>query len=144
MDAPKTKLRLGKGSHPLCWVLQVEDIHEATKNCGYNPGDLITMSRGDFEWQITVPKDGGLAEGGILPVLIHWPGGRNPADRLTGLQLTHLEITDPNPSNKDSSEIGYSTQINITQGKPALCFHLNTPKGSVVLKSGTRGTLPGK
>ena len=80
MDAPKTKLRLGKGSHPLCWVLQVEDIHEATKNCGYNPGDVITMSRGDLEWQITVPKDGGLAEGGILPVLIHWPGGRNPAD----------------------------------------------------------------
>ena len=28
------------------------------------------MSRGDLEWQITVPKDGGL--GGILPVLIHW------------------------------------------------------------------------
>jgi hypothetical protein len=33
MDDPKTKLRLSQGVHPLCWVLQVEDIHQARKNC---------------------------------------------------------------------------------------------------------------
>ena len=70
MDDPKTKLRLNKGIHPLCWVLQVEDIHQARKNCGYDPGKVINMYRSDLEWQITVPKDGGLAERGILPVLI--------------------------------------------------------------------------
>ena len=47
-------------------MLQVKDIQRATKNFGYEPGEVITMCRGDLEWQITVPKDGGLAEGGYL------------------------------------------------------------------------------
>jgi hypothetical protein len=66
MDDPKTKLRLTRGIFPLCWVLQVKDIQRATKNFGYEPEEVITMCRGDLEWQITVPKDGGLAEGGYL------------------------------------------------------------------------------
>ena len=135
MDDPKTKLRLNQGIHPLCWVLQVKDIHQARKNCGYDPGEVINMSRGDLEWQITVPKDGGLAEGGILPVLIQWPSGRNPAHRLTlnPVQLTHLEITHPSPSNieKILQRLGTPLEVNITQGKPALYFQLNTPKVSV-------------
>ena len=76
------------------------------------------MSRGDLEWQITVPKDGGLAEGGILPVLIQWPSGRNPAHRLTPspVQLTHLEITHPSPSNIENilQRLGTPPEINIT------------------------------
>ena len=70
IDDPKTKLRINKGIHPLCRALQVEDIHETRKNCGYDPGEVINMSRGNLEWQITFPKDGGLAEGGVFPVLI--------------------------------------------------------------------------
>ena len=97
------------------------------------------MSRGDLEWQITVPKDGGLAEGGLLPVLIQWPGGRNPAHRLTPshVQLIHLEITHPRPSIIENilQRLSAPPEVNITQGNPALCFHLNTPKGPVVLKS---------
>ena len=138
-DDPKTKLQLSQGVHPLCWVLRVEDIHKARKNCGYDPGEVITMFRGDLEWQITVPKDGGLAEGGLLPVLIQWPGGRNPAHRLTPspVQLTHLEITHSSPSSIENilQRLSAPPEVNITQGNPALCFHLNTPKGSVVLKS---------
>ena len=70
MDNPKTKLRINKGIHPLCRALQVQDIHEARKHCGYDPGEVINVSRGNLEWQITFPKDGGLAEGGVFPVLI--------------------------------------------------------------------------
>ena len=74
VDDPKTKLQLTRGIYPLCWVLQVEDIHRTTMSCGYEPGELITMSRSGLEWQITVPKDGSIAEGrGVLPVPIQWP-----------------------------------------------------------------------
>ena len=60
IDDPKTKLRISIGMHPLCRALQVADIHEARKNCRYDPGEAINMSRGNLEWQITFPKDGGL------------------------------------------------------------------------------------
>ena len=75
MDDPKTKLQLTRGIYPLCWVLQVEDIHRATMSCGCEPGELITMSRSDLEWQITVPKDGSIAEG---------RGGLARADSMAG------------------------------------------------------------
>ena len=113
-------------------MLQVEDIHEARKNCGYDPGEVITMSRSDLEWQITVPKDGGLAEGGILPVLIQLPGGRNPADRLTlsPVQLTHLEITHPKSlqHREYSSEIGYYARSQNNPGQPCAVLSLEHAK----------------
>ena len=139
MDDPKTKLRLTRGIFPLCWVLQVKDIQRATKNFGYEPGEVITMCRGDLEWQITVPKDGGLAEGVILPVLIQWPGERNPAHQLTpsAVRLKLLEITHPNPSSIENilQKFGTPSEIKIIRGQASLSFQLSTSKGSAVLKS---------
>ena len=75
MDDPKTKLQLTRGICPLCWVLLVEDIQRATMSCGYEPVELITMSRGGLEWQIIIPKDGSIAEG---------RGGLARADSMAG------------------------------------------------------------
>ena len=36
----------------------------------------------DLQWRLTVADDGALAENGILPILIEWPDGRNPAHRM--------------------------------------------------------------
>ncbi len=90
------------------------------------------MSRGDLEWQITVPKDGGLAEGGIFPVLIQWPGGRNPAHRLTPspVQLIHLEITHPSPSNIENilQRLGDSAGNQHHPGQPCAVLSLEHPE----------------
>ena len=84
------------------------------------------MSSSDLEWQITVPKDGGLAEGGLLPVLIQWPGGRNPTNRLTPspVQLAHLKITHPSPSSieKILQRLGTPPKVNITQANLRCAF----------------------
>ena len=97
------------------------------------------MCRGDLEWQITVPKDGGLAEGGILPLLIQWPGERNPAHQLTpsAVRLKLLEITHPNPSSIENilQKFGTPSEIKIIRGQASLSFQLSTSKGSAVLKS---------
>ena len=52
-------------------------------------------------------------------------------------QLIHLEVTHPRPSSIENilQRLGAPPEVNITQGNPELCFHLNTPKSSVVLKS---------
>ena len=63
MDDPKTKLQLTSGICLLRWVLQIEDIDQATMGCMYEPGELITMSYGGLEWKITVPKGSSIAEG---------------------------------------------------------------------------------
>ncbi|NBW06025.1 MAG: VOC family protein, partial [Alphaproteobacteria bacterium] len=70
LDTPQTEIKLRAGPRPLCWVWGVPDINYAVAACGYDPGRIITMTRDDLQWRLTVADDGGLAENGILPILI--------------------------------------------------------------------------
>ncbi|MDB4599575.1 VOC family protein [Alphaproteobacteria bacterium] len=72
LDSSKTKRRFSLGPQPLCWVVAVNNIEQAASNCGYEPGRVTEMSRGDFRWKLTVPDSGELSENGVLPVLIEW------------------------------------------------------------------------
>ncbi len=140
LDAPETQARLAEGARPLCWVLAVEDVHAAKEICGYDPGPVLPMSRGDLRWQLTVPEDGRLVEGGVLPVLIEWPGGRNPAHRLTPseVQLERLIVTHPDPKRigRVLQTLGVPEEVSVAPGVPSVSFHLLTPGGTVVLESG--------
>ena len=137
LDAPATTARLAAGPVPLCWVLGVPDLQAAVDVCGYDPGRIITMSRGDLRWQLTIPDDGSLAEEGVLPVLIEWPGGRNPASRLpeTAVRLGKLALTHPQPAMVEDvlHRLGVDGVASVSAGAPTLAFHLETPHGTVVL-----------
>ena len=128
MDDPKTKLRLNKEIHPLCWVLQVEDIHQARKNCGYDPGEVINMSRGDLEWQITVPTDGGLAEGGHLTCadsVAKWKKSCPSAHSESRSVDTSGNYASQSLQHREySSEIGYSAGNQYHPGQPCAVLSL--------------------
>ena len=98
LDSNKTKRRLSLAPQPLCWVVAVNNIEQTASNCGYEPGRITEMSRGDFRWKLTVPDSGELSEGGVLPVLIEWPKGKNPADVMPESNLVLKQITLFHPS----------------------------------------------
>ena len=98
LDSNKTKRRLSLAPQPLCWVVAVNNIEQTASNCGYEPGRVTEMSRCDFQWKLTVPDSGELSEGGILPVLIEWPKGKNPADVMPESNLVLKQITLFHPS----------------------------------------------
>ena len=52
------------------------------------------MQRGDFAWRISVPADGHLPEGGVVPSLIQWDVGGHPTERLpdAGCRLLALVL----------------------------------------------------
>lgn len=137
LDSPDTMARLSAGPAPLCWVLGVSDIRAAVDVCGYDPGRIITMSRGDLQWQLTIADDGSLAGEGVLPVLIEWPGGRNPASRLpeTSVRLGRLALTHPQPVMVEEvlNRLGAGGIATVSEGAPMLAFYLETPHGTVVL-----------
>jgi hypothetical protein len=99
LDSSKTKRRLSLGPQPLCWVVAVNNIEQTASNCGYEPGKVTEMSRGDFRWKLTVPDSGELSENGVLPVLIEWPNAINPAQMMpkSGLILKQLLLSSPKP-----------------------------------------------
>lgn len=60
-------------------------------------GQRLALSRGDLAWEIAVPADGSLPEGGGLPSVIAWRGGAHPSTRLpdSGARLVSLTIRHP-------------------------------------------------
>ena len=139
LDSAKTQRRLSKGPQPLCWVVAVNNIEQTASNCGYEPGRIIEMSRGDFRWKLTVPDSGELSEEGVLPVLIEWPNAKNPAEMMpkSGLILKQLLLSHPNPRSIERilSKLDISGPIDVKLGEPALQFFFEKPDGSNVLFS---------
>tara|TARA_B100001093_G_scaffold17202_1_gene15665 strand:- start:1618 stop:2130 length:513 start_codon:yes stop_codon:yes gene_type:complete len=139
LDSRKTKRRLSRAPQPLCWVVAVNNIEQTASNCGYEPGRVTEMSRGDFRWKLTVPDSGELSENGVLPVLIEWPNAKNPAQMMpkSGLILKQLLLSHPNPNSIERilSKLDISGPIDVKLGEPALQFSFEKPDGSNVLFS---------
>ena len=139
LDSGKTKRRLSRAPQPLCWVVAVNNIEQTASNCGYEPGRVTEMSRGDFRWKLTVPDSGELSENGVLPVLIEWPNAKNPAEAMpkSDLILEQLSLFHPNPNSIERilSKLDISGPIDVKLGEPALQFSFEKPDGSNVLFS---------
>jgi catechol 2,3-dioxygenase-like lactoylglutathione lyase family enzyme len=75
------------------WIVRTDDL----TRCSADAGEIIALARGDLRWQITVPADGSLCEGGAYPSLIRWGDGAHPAARLTdrGVRLARFEVHHP-------------------------------------------------
>ena len=136
LDDERTRQRLAVSPQPLCWVVAVDDIHQATAKCGYDVGRITKVTRDDLEWWLTIPDDGSLAESGLLPSFIEWPNGRNPAGRLpeNGTTLQNIILLHPNPQFIASciDGIGIDGPIEVLQGQHELIFQLQTSAGEVV------------
>jgi hypothetical protein len=139
LDSATTQRKLSIGPQPLCWVVAVNNIEKIASNCGYSPGRITEMSRGDFRWKLTVPSNGDLSEGGILPVLIEWPKGKNPAEAMpdSNLVLKQITLFHPSPDFIEPilSAMDIAGPINIKLGEPAIQFSFKTPNGNNVLFS---------
>lgn len=96
------------------------------------------MARGGFEWRITVPHDGGLPAGGVLPSLIQWADARHPADAMpdTAIRLIALAGAHPAPAliRPTLAELALAGTLKVTYGiPPRLAAMLQTPRGPVTL-----------
>ena len=136
LDDDRTRQKLAISPQPLCWVVAVDDIHQATAKCGYDAGRITRVTRDDLEWWLTIPDDGSLAESGLLPSFIEWPNGRNPANRLpeNGTTLQNIILLHPNPQFIASCIDGIEIDgpIEVRQGQSELIFQLQTSAGDVV------------
>ena len=137
LDEHATRQRLSRGPQPLCWVVAVDNIERAVAHCGYNPGNVIVMTRGNFNWKITVPENGTLPEGGILPILIEWPNGSNPAGTMpkSNIFLEKLTLFHSNPIKiqRILSKLKINGPINVVTGEPSIQFLIKIHDGKSVV-----------
>lgn len=78
------------------WIARTDDLADRPAGAG----EVLALSRGDLSWEITVPADGSLCEGGAFPSLIRWGPGAHPSTRLTdrGVRLQSLQVGHPEPA----------------------------------------------
>ena len=61
LDEERTKEKIKHYPRALCWVLKVDNIENTVKKCGYKPGEILQVSRGELTWKITVPSNGSVS-----------------------------------------------------------------------------------
>lgn len=134
LDREKTKSRFATGPGALCWVAAVSDIETAVRQCGYDCGQITTVTRGDLQWRLTIPDDGSLPAGGVLPSLIEWPEGMHPVASLaeTDIYLDTIHLTHPDPAHIEAclDRLGLASIATVTSGDIAIAFSMQ--------RSGTR------
>ena len=137
LDETKTKEKINHSPRALSWVLQVNDIENTVKKCGYNPGKILQISRGELTWKITVPSNGMLVDNGVLPLLIEWPSDQHPSKKLTdrNVSINMLSLFHPEPYKIKNiiSNLIESDLIQVFEGVPKIEFNLTTPNGKILI-----------
>lgn len=146
LDEPEMQGRLRDGPQLVTWLARVDNIEEAAARMPVL-GPVSPMSRGDFEWLVTISDDGGLCEGGFVPAIISWQAGGHPADNLpeSGVSLLEFQLRHPEPARIAAA----LTAIGFEQAEAAgmtayaaeahLHLSLQTPNGRIEFSSLTSG-----
>ncbi len=137
LDDPQTQARLAERPRALCWVVNTDDLDAVVAASPVPLGEIVTFTRGDRSWRLTVPEDGHLPEGGLLPAFIEWSPGPHPSTaqpdldcRLTSIQLTHPE---PERLKETLSALQVLDLVELSAGPKGLSFEIQTLDGIVIL-----------
>lgn len=137
LDDPITQQRLAGRPRALCWVVGTDDLDAIVAASPRELGEIVTFTRGDRSWRLTVPADGHLPGGGLLPAFIEWSPGPHPssAQQDLGVTLKSVNVSHPKPDNfsKLLQALKVEHLATVTQGDAALSFTLATPNGIVII-----------
>jgi hypothetical protein len=125
------------------WAVRTQEISalvRAARRSGYDPGDVVPMSRrrtdGELlSWKVT-RLTGGL--GGYLPFVIDWLDTVHPSEGLPLVELVRLDVTHPQidelASGLRALRLRTGAPVRLSAGdRPAMSAVLNTAEGRVRL-----------
>jgi len=137
LDNSNTQKRIAERPRALCWVVGTDDLDGIVASSPVDLGEIVTFVRGDRSWRLTVPADGHLPQGGLLPAFIEWSPGPHPStgQQDLGVTLESVNISHPNPDEFKQllTTLNVAHLAKVTQGDEALSFTCSSPNGSVVI-----------
>ena len=125
LDNEEVQVRLERGPTLLHWVARAKGISLQNADLSKDIfGHVTPMQRGDLSWLITVPNDGHLPGGGVLPTLIGWGDAPHPTTKLSerNLKLLKLRATHPEPQRVAGvlETLGLAGVLELDQGEVGL------------------------
>lgn len=137
LDHPVVQQQLKEQPRLLTWVVNVPDISQLEGiNCF---GEILTMTRGDLQWMVTVPRDGSIPGRGFLPHVIQWKTDLHPSCNMPhlGCSLVKLNIFHQYSRRftNNLESISADRLVNIhpidSHELPYMAAHIKTPDGDV-------------
>ncbi len=97
LDNPDFQASLKANPRIIHWVVRTRNIEQAVQNFPEANQPIVSASRGDLQWKITIPDDGSLLFDGAFPTFIEWPAGPHVSARMpdTGCAFKNLSIAHP-------------------------------------------------
>lgn len=137
LDDPATQTRLKERPRALCWVVGTDDLDAVIDASPVDLGEVVLFTRGDRSWRLTVPKDGSLPMGGLLPAFIEWSPGPHPSTGQQNLGVTLEKVRLSHPDVAALNVILKTLQVDhlaeVHEGPSGLSFELETPSGPITL-----------
>ena len=129
LDTPQMRERLAGGPALIHWVAAVPELPERP--------DVLSVSRGENRWRLTVPETGELPGGGVAPSLIVWDTPAPPT-RLpdAGVRLLKLRLgtSDPDALREQLDALNFVGEVEVYEAPQLeLSAQLETPHGLVTL-----------
>ncbi|WP_052262040.1 VOC family protein [Leisingera sp. ANG-M1] len=133
LDEDVTRSRIAERPRALCWVVGTDDLDTVIANSPVELGEVVLFTREERSWRLTVPLDGHLPEGGLLPAFIEWSPGPHPStgQQDLGVSLTSVVLSHPEPERLTAMlkalQVDHLAQVE--EGPAALAFELKGPNG---------------
>jgi hypothetical protein len=136
LDTAHVRKRAQARPFLLTWAARTAHIVEAVTHVPAL-GEVLALTRNQYAWRITVPEDGALQFGGLLPTVLQWDGDAHPADALEdrGCTLQRLALEHPAASSLLPlfRELRITGPVDLKPGPRLLAAHIATPSGVCVL-----------
>lgn len=137
LDHPATRARLAERPRTLCWVVNTDDLDGVIAASPIDLGEVVDFRRGERTWRLTVPADGHLPGGGLLPAFIEWSPGPHPStgQQDLGIRLREVRISSPESAQLRTifEALSIAHLATVSDGPTALSFVLDTPNDTVML-----------
>ena len=125
------------------WISRTNDICAATAAALVPLGNIEAMSRGPFNWHITVPANGTLPFDGVAPTLIEWEPDSHPAETLMDFGCTLVRLEGFHRQTAEIlnmlESIGFQGPFTVSpisrEESPRLIAHVQTPAGMRQLRT---------
>lgn len=141
LDAEHVRSRVAQQPFLLTWVARCDAAIEAITLVP-PLGELTAFERGNYRWRLSVPDDGALQFGGVLPSVIEWDirdgASWHPTDALEdrGAELVELKLSHPAATSIVPlfRALRVSGPVDLRPGPRDLAARIRTSGGEVELR----------
>lgn len=138
LDRPAMRALLTQQPRLIHWVARSDDIESTRRVSPADHGLVYPMKRAQYSWRMTIPEDGHLPGGGLVPTLIQWADTNHPGHALPDdhFGVVALAGAHPEPATIRAAlkDLGLEDALKVTYAvTPRLAAMLRTPRGTVTL-----------